>query len=316
MLNQISSSSYDKQPTGFSWVRSITIKLPSQAMSKITQPAMAVVLILIFVLGGSIISLKASQNSKPGDSFYIAKIVSEKTHQALTFSKKEKVKLGLEFAGNRAREINQVLADVEEESEKKIERVEKLKDNFKKEIEEAKNRIAKINLDTKFQDLVPTSVVKEEAVVEEKASKSEDVETTEEDSQVFSANLGRDENGIQTSEQSAGEDSTSVNASEEDARVEEDEVLASTLTQVVDETASGTPVDAVEKASNPEELLLQAEALLDNEDYDASISKLEEADEIINPADESGEVKGESEEATTTEESVVEEEVDTASTTE
>src|SRR3989339_293021 len=95
----------------------------------VSQPVMAVFLIAGVLLGGGFFSLNAAKDTKPGDSLYIAKIISEKTQFALTFNEKKKVKLGIEFAGNRAKEITQVLS---EEGDVEI-RVEKLKDNFKKQ---------------------------------------------------------------------------------------------------------------------------------------------------------------------------------------
>ena len=52
-----------------------------------------------------------AEKTKPGDSLYIAKIVSEKTQYALTFDDKSKAQLGLQFATNRVEEMNKVLAE-------------------------------------------------------------------------------------------------------------------------------------------------------------------------------------------------------------
>lgn len=103
---------------------------------------LASVLILVTGIGG----VYVSKNSKPGDSLYIAKIISEKAQLAITFNEKEKAKLGLEFATNRAKEITQVLQESKESEKKKDEKVEQLSQNFKKEISQVRNRLTTINI--------------------------------------------------------------------------------------------------------------------------------------------------------------------------
>src|SRR3989344_6126605 len=102
----------------------------------LAQPVGVLLLIVSTVFGSGILSIKASRDTKPCDSLYIAKIISEKTHQAITFDEKEKAKLEIKFAGNRADEIAKVLE--QDNSEKKGDRVEKLTNDFKKEISAAK----------------------------------------------------------------------------------------------------------------------------------------------------------------------------------
>ncbi|RLC36908.1 hypothetical protein DRH27_04535, partial [Candidatus Falkowbacteria bacterium] len=182
LLSQITGGDFNKEPEefhvglaqvlSFSWLR------------RVSQPIMAVFLIVIFILGSGIISLRAARNTKPGDSFYIAKIFNEKAHQVFTFNEEEKARLGLEFAGNRAEELSQVL--VEPGNGDKEEKVEKLVNNFKKEISVAKTRIEKINFKAKS----------EEEPAEEMAEATGPA-AEEDDLRVFSANADKDENGIQ-----------------------------------------------------------------------------------------------------------------------
>ena len=81
LVNQINSAAQDDlsvDTEGFS-----IFSFPVKLFKTIPQPVLAVFLIVLFMLGSGFASIKASQDSKPGDSFYIAKIVSEKTTNAL-----------------------------------------------------------------------------------------------------------------------------------------------------------------------------------------------------------------------------------------
>jgi len=147
----------------------------------LAQPVGVLLLIVSTVFGSGILSIKASRDTKPGDSLYIAKIISEKTHQAITFDEKEKAKLEIKFAGNRADEIAKVLE--QDNSEKKDGRVEKLTNDFKKEISAAKTRLEKMNGG------------KTENKIEENSASSSQVAEVED--QVFSADSGKTKNGMQ-----------------------------------------------------------------------------------------------------------------------
>lgn len=118
--------------------------MPGKIFMDMAKPvwvmSLASVLILVIGIGG----VYASKNSKPGDSLYIAKIISEKAQFAMVFNEKDKAKLGLEFAANRAKEITQVLSEAKEPAGQKEKKVEQLSQNFKKEISQVKNRLTTI----------------------------------------------------------------------------------------------------------------------------------------------------------------------------
>ncbi|MEA3463763.1 MAG: DUF5667 domain-containing protein [Patescibacteria group bacterium] len=270
--------------SGFRMLKNI---LPQQLAKQLSQPIAAVFLIIVFIVFSGAVSLSASHNTKPGDSLYIAKIISEKTQQAITFNDKEKVKLGVEFAGNRAREITQVLAEADDQKEETNIKVEKLAQDFKKEIKQVKTRLTKV--------FIPTVTLKNTINQEQKDKnsenkksdsqiKKEDESSKAEDGEVsvFSANSGKSDQGMQLSEPSGSESS-----------VASDEVETS-----ADDTAN-------ENSTGIEKVLSEAEELFDNKDYDGAINKLEQANNIMDetsetglPAEE-GEVKGESVASTT-----------------
>ena len=267
-------------------------KLSISSLRTISQPVLTVFLIAFIVFGSGFASMKVAEDSKPGDSLYIAKIINEKTQFALTFDEGKKLELGLEFAGNRARELSQVLNSPEDSA--KQERVEKLVSNFKKEINLAKTRIAMINRDEGKPDV-------EEA-------KEEIIEEATEDSAVFSANLGKDENGVEVFEPIdtvSSEDAVETIVEPEEIEVAIDDETVTSTPDILE--ASTTTEAAVEETidPNPEQAISEAKELLGMLDYEATLDKLSEADELIEQV--SGQVKGESEAASSTE-AVVEEE--------
>ena len=270
--------------------------LPFRVMRNISQPVMVAIFIALFLLGSGTASLYASKNTKPGDSLYIAKIINEKAHLVLTFDEEKKARLGMEFACNRAWELNQVLA--EEEHDKQGERVEKLVNDFRKEIDIVKDRLVKISnksvLDNKFDEPVSAPEYSEKNL-------------DNNDNQIFSANMGRDENGITVAETTETNEVEIIAEPTADTAVEptvikvtEEEQVVPTTTLEQEGITTTTPEQTV-TSSDTETILEEAGELLDDQNYDATISKLEEAGEMIDLVG-VGQVKGESEVASSVEE--------------
>lgn len=149
--------------------------MPGKIFIDLAKPVWATTLVSALILAIGIGGVYFSKNSKPGDSLYIAKIISEQAQQAITFNEKDKAKLGLEFAANRAKEITQVLEESKESADKKGEKVEQLSQNFKKEISQVKTRLTTI-----------------------KAAESQNKKT--EEPEVFGANLGKSNERMELAE--------------------------------------------------------------------------------------------------------------------
>lgn len=286
LLTQVANAKSAEKLIDFNWVRSVFIDLPSQAFEKISQPAVAVVLVVVCVLGSGIASMRAAQNTKPGDSLYIAKIASEKTQFVLAWDDKKKAELGLEFAGNRAKELAEVLAESGESEGAKDEVVEKLKNDFKKELSVAKGRITKISTDAKNDEAAQAD--------EKSAADSKTDGNAEEDNAVFSANLEKDNKGLQTSE-GVAEVQQPLEKKPETGAVKAVKEAPTSTPAIVPGVATGT--ETVLKTIDTNELLEQAKMLLSNKDYDATLSKLDEAGAGIDGASEDVIVKGASEDA-------------------
>lgn len=248
----------------------------SKIIKQLSQPACVVCAIVIIVFGGGIASVKASRNTKPGDSLYIAKIISEKTQFAITFNEKDKAKLGVEFAGNRAREISQVIAESDKNKEAQV---EKLTKDFRNEIKQVKSRLEKIN-----------AIAKKGAGDSGATGSSDETQGIEQDAGVFSANLGKDNKGMEISESNkpAGE-----NKAEAVAENQVQSPAATTTEATADKSAPVSDGGDLENALN------EAEKLFNEKDFDGTLNKLNEANDMINKVGETSEPKGESAASTT-----------------
>lgn len=251
LLSQISGSfslEKEEEQTGFSYY----------FKNFLHQPALVVAVIIIVVLGGGGVSIGASFDSKPGDSLYIAKIISEKAQLTFTFDEKEKTKLNIEFAKNRAKELAQVL-ERNNEGEDSV-AVEKLSNNFKKEISATRERLSR----TGSSNMV-----------------------IEDSSEVFSATVGKSDEGIEIHDSGAGQDI-----------VAQPEVNS----QI---SATSSDGNIVIRKIGVIEALNEVEKMFSDHDYDGALDKLNKVENVINgnvqPSanDSEGEVLGEKSDSAT-----------------
>jgi hypothetical protein len=127
----------------------------------ISRPALAVAGVFLFIAGATIFASGFYKNSKPNNSLYIARIISEKAQLNTTFSQSERDALALKFAVNHAKDIAEVLMDPEFNTEANKGKVEKLNASLQNEISKVKTQ-----MDQK-------TVVPEEAVVKSATSLTE-----------------------------------------------------------------------------------------------------------------------------------------------
>ena len=263
LLNQISSSQEEAQISRLASLRSgfriLENMLPQQLIRQLSQPVWAVVLIMVIVFGGGIVSLNASRDTKPGDSLYIAKVISEKAQLAVTFNEKEKAKLGIEFAGNRAKEITQVLAEADNAIKEKDAKVEKLTKDFKKEINTVKSRLVKINAVQRSQDIEGAKDITDDELNI----------TTDETIGVFSANLEKSDQRMEVSEPSDLESTVA------------DEQPSDSGDQDQAELVADSAVSEDEQTNDAVKVLDEAVNLIDEGDIDGARDKLTEANNII-----------------------------------
>jgi len=237
---------------------------PQRVIKLISQPAMVVIFISLIVIGGGIFSASAARNIKPGDSLYIARIISEKAQLVITFDKEAKNKLGIKFANEHAKDITEILANPEFNIDENKIKIEKLTKDFKKEISTVKDKINKI--DTKEED--------------------NSNEKIDEEVEVFSANLEKEESGLQVFEPK-----TEIKQDNQDNKAEAGE-QENMSTSTIEEDKKSDVTEEEFNSGEAHKIIEEAEKLFDSQDYNGTLNKLEKVDDAIN-AD--GEVKGVSE---------------------
>ena len=175
----------------------------------VARPAVFVFVLAFAALGSFTLASGGINSSKPGDSFYIAKIVSEKAQLALTFNDIEKAKLGLEFAENRTREIARVLVDFNKDKLDKDNKVQRLTNDFKDEINKIKeyNVVASgknENLELDEQNEAEFEI--NDTSIDNLTVTDAQVTPNDDDQKVFSAYLGKVSKGIQLQENNTNKD--------------------------------------------------------------------------------------------------------------
>jgi len=250
---------------------------PQRIFKFISQPAMVVVFISLIVISGGFFSARAAKNIKPGGSLYIARIISEKAQLAVTFNKEAKNKLGIKFANKHAKDITEILANPEFNVDENKVKIEKLTQDFKKEISTVKDKISKI-------DIGEAKDNNKDNNEGNNIDSNENVDEVE----VFSANLEKEESGLQIFEPRA----EIKQGGDNKESAEQENVSTSTIEA---SQASGG-VEEEFNSGNANKIIEEAEELFNSQDYSGTLDKLEKVDDAI---DADGEVKGASEEEST-----------------
>jgi len=288
LFSQISAGQTNNlvKPKIFNLSKSFYQKLFSQGIFiELTKPLWVTIILITIFTSGSVASIYASRDAKPGDSLYLAKLISEKAKLAITFNERAKAKLNLEYASNRAQEMSQIVNQVKT-NEQDRGQVEQLAKSFKNEITEVKSRLSKINIKNINQNEARTSL-----------SKGPDNITTppiaeQTNQEVFGANLEKNNQRMEISEPK--KDGTKTTDQATSTPPIEQKNLTSTST---------TDITAINNSS-PDKILDEAEKLFNEKNYSGTIDKLEEVNTIIDQATgavtNQGEVKGIEETSTTT----------------
>jgi len=173
LMTQISntiSTDFEVKPFNnfFFYVRNV--------LSMSSKPAMVLSGVFLFVVTSLFLGNDFYKDSKPNDSLYIARVISERARLNTVFSSTERERLAMEFASKHAEDIATLLMDPKFNNEENQEEVAKLTASFRSEIEKVRMNVEK----------------SENIKTEKPAEKSEDV-------LVFSASTLKDENGIEIS---------------------------------------------------------------------------------------------------------------------
>jgi hypothetical protein len=127
----------------FEWLRmAVRSLIPTSARSMLRGPIAAALSGLGLIVGGSMASVSASEQSVPGDLLFPIKIVSEQTRLALTTDKKEKFRLKGEFVNRRVEEIKKIAST---NVEKKPERLKEATEILRRDLDTVKNQLTDVS---------------------------------------------------------------------------------------------------------------------------------------------------------------------------
>ncbi len=243
LLSQINNSGVKELS---SW-RCFVINVRS-FMQAASQPAMAFASLLLVLVGASAFGHLAFNKTKPNDSLYIARIISEKAKLNTVFNAEERDKMEVKFATDHAEAITEVLANTAVDAGNQ-DQVAQLNESFNKEIDTARTKIVAINnkKNTPAKTAVPAPIA---------APAKTPAAVKSEDDTIVAAGNGKVEAGTQLLINNNGSTETA------------------TKTEAVK-----TEAPAAGKAA--ENILDEAKTLFDNKDYDSALNKLKEVKEMI-----------------------------------
>lgn len=245
LLSQVSNSGAEN----ISVWRTMVITFSSIAKTA-SRPAFALGAFVLMLLTGSFFSNHLLEETKPNDSLYIARIISEKVKLNTIFDGEARNKLAVQYATEHAQDITAVLANPEFNTEANQAEVAILNDSFHKEVNAVKNRIE--TLAVKNNPSPATSI--QNGIVKNN------------NDAVVIADNNKDGQGIQVV--TSGVLSSVVKTS----------ITTSSATSSL--TASSTPIVELAKPA-AEKILDEAKQLFDQKDYSKASDKLKEIDNII-----------------------------------
>lgn len=263
LLSQISNSGEDSI-SGFD-----KVLMTSQNLARLfSKPVFALGAFVLVLFGANFVSNNVLAQSKPNDSLYIARIISEKVKVNTTFNEDAREKLALSYALRHAEDIASILSDAEFNVEENHDQVAKLSNSFIQEVNQVELSLNRLSANSKVR-----------AAVETEADVDTEVES------MIIADNSKEANGIEIAiredieseviiasvkDEKASTSKTIVTEKSE-ASSSEENLIASTSTEV----EAVVSIDPISKTS-------EAKELAGKKDYNAALDKLNEAVELIN----------------------------------
>lgn len=230
------------------------------------RPAIGIASFLIVMIGLSFFAHQWFQSSKPNDSLYIARVISERARLNTVLDSSAREIMSAKFAMSHAQDISNLLADPDFDFSSS-EQVDKLNENFNREIAVAKERVVS------WQEKQDTEIKEE----------SSPYSPSEEDDFIFIADNNKDESGLQvstTNEEESKSPSLLATTTEETIEEEENEISQSELDNLEEQIIKAEK-ELDEKDNSPAKLLDEAKELFDNGHYQKASEKLNLALEMM-----------------------------------
>ncbi|MFA5644602.1 MAG: hypothetical protein WC928_03710 [Patescibacteria group bacterium] len=224
--------------------------------SVMSQPLLVVAGIFVFLVGSLVLGSGFYVNSKPNDSLYIARVISEKARLNATFNESQRDALALKFASDHAKDIATILMDPEFNTEENKNRVEKLNASFQSEISKVKDKIEK-------NENLYIATVSGDDVISNSSSLISDKGV-----EVYVPE--------KVEESSDGSNLTAVNTSSPVENISDDKINVESLEAEIDSS-----VQKLNGVENGQKIISEIEKLFSEGRYEEVISKLGEVESII-----------------------------------
>lgn len=140
LLAQISNSGTDRV-SAFE-----KILITSENLARLFSRPVVAFAVFLFALFGVNFSSNLLQNSKPNETLYLARIISEQVKVNTTINQIEREKLAIRFALRHAEDIATILSDEEFNVEDNYDQVAKLNNSFINEVSKVENRLSRLNV--------------------------------------------------------------------------------------------------------------------------------------------------------------------------
>ncbi len=140
LLSQISNSSIKEIS---SWEK--VLMTSNNLVRLFSRPVFAMGVFVLALLSAVGFSQGYLERSKPNDSFYMARIISEQVKVNTTINPIEREKLAIHFALRHAEDLATILSDEEFNNEENIDQVARYSDNFMTEVNKVETRLTRLN---------------------------------------------------------------------------------------------------------------------------------------------------------------------------
>ena len=228
------------------------VLLTSENLARLfSKPAFALGAFVLVLFGANFVSSSVLEKSKPNDSLYIARVISERVKVNTTLNQEARERLAINYALRHAEDLASILSDEKFNNEENSDQLAKLSNDFINEVNKVESSLSRLS--SKSQKV--TVKIEEPKVA---------VDSNEGEALMVIADNSKDDNGIEI-------------------YIPEKKVIG-----VNTETKASSSATSLEEFEG--ELIIQSPAtsktseakeLVEKKDYDGALNKLNEAVESI-----------------------------------
>ena len=261
LLSQIENSGVEKIST-FD-----RVLLTSENLARLfSRPVFAFGIFVLVLFGANFVSSSVLEKSKPNDSLYVARVISERVKVNTTINQEAREKLAINYALRHAEDIASILSDEEFNNEENSDQVAKLSNDFINEVNKVESGLNRLSSKTQK---AATNV---EEIVKLATNNNDSSEVT-----MTIADNSKDDNGIE------------IYIPEDNKDVVVDVVVSATTSEK-EVVATIIETKATSSEEVGEDLVIQSSAtsktneakeLAEKKDFGGALNKLNEAVESI-----------------------------------